>query len=186
MKFDITKIPGYAQDMPAEDVLKLIDGYEIDLSGYVPKATADKYASEAADYKKKYNATLTEQERKEAEIAEENKRRDQELTDLRRERAIDKQVAKFLALGFEAELAAATAVASVDGDTDKVFANMTKHQQDREAKLRADLLKTTPAPASGDAPTVASQQYEKMAADAYANGDYSAGAYYTRLSQTKT
>lgn len=185
MKIDITKIPGYESNMPAEEVLKLISGYEIDLSGYVLKATADKYASEAADFKKKYNATLSEQERKDAELAEQNKLRDKELADLRRERAIDKQTAKYLALGFDAELAAATAEASVDGNTDVVFANMSKHQQDREAKLRADLLKSTPTPASGDAPIAASQQYEKMAAEAYANGDVSTGAYYTRLSQTK-
>ena len=82
MKIDITKIPGYEPNMPAEDVLKLISGYEIDLSGYVPKATADKYASEAADFRKKYNATLSEQERKEAEIAEQNKQRYKELADL--------------------------------------------------------------------------------------------------------
>lgn len=186
MKIDITKIPGYEPNMPAEDVLKLISGYEIDLSGYVPKATADKYASEAADFRKKYNATLSEQERKEAEIAEQNKQRDKELADLRRERAIDKQTAKYLALGFDAELAAETAEASVDGNTDVVFANMSKHQQDREAKLKADLLKTTPTPASGDAPITTSQQYEQKAAEAFASGDYSAGAYYTRLSQTKT
>ena len=186
MKIDFTKIPGFTAEMSAEDKLKLIEGYDIDMSGYVTKATADKLSSEAAEYKRKYNATLTEQERKEAEIAEQNKQRDKELADLRRERAIDKQTAKYLALGFDAELAAATAEASVDGNTDVVFANMSKHQQDREAKLKADLLKTTPTPAPGDAPIATSQQYEQKAAEAFANGDYSAGAYYTRLSQTKT
>ena len=183
MKFDITKVPGYAAEMSAEDKLKLIEGFEIDLSGYVLKSVSDKNASEAAEYKKKYNATLTEQERREAELAEINKQRDAELVQLRRERAIDQQTAKYLSLGFEAELAAATAVASVDGNTDTVFANMTKHQQDREAKLRAELLKSTPTPPSGDAPNLGSQQYAQMAAEAYAKGDYTSGTYYTRLSQ---
>lgn len=185
MKIDFTKIPGYTAEMSAEDKLKLIEGYDIDMSGFVTKAAADKLSSEAAEYKRKYRDTLSEQERRDAELAEQNKQRDKELADLKRERAIDKQTAKYLALGFEAELAAATAEASVDGNTDVVFANMAKHQQDRDAKLKADLLKTTPTPAQGDAPIAASQQYEQMAADAYARGDYSAGAYYTRLSQTK-
>lgn len=183
MKFDITKIPGYAAELSAEEKLKLIEGFEIDMSGYVSKATADKYATEAADYKKKYNATLSEQERKEAELAEQNRQRDAELAQLKRDRAIDQQTAKYLSLGFDAELAKDTAVASVDGNTDAVFANMTKHQQDREAKLRAELLKSTPTPPSGDAPNLGNQQYEKMAAEAYARGDFSSGAYYTRLSQ---
>ena len=88
--------------------------------------------------------------------------------------------------GFDAELAASTAEASVDGNTDTVFANMTKHQQDREAKLRAELLKTTPTPPSGDVPPLDSQRYEKLAAEAFERGDFSSGAYYTRLSQQKT
>lgn len=185
MKIDITKIPGYAAEMSAEDKLKLIEGYDIDMSGYVSKATADKYTSELAEYKRKYNATLSEQERKEAELAEQNKQRDKELEELKRERAIDKQTAKYLSLGFEPELASATAIASVDGNTDVVFTNMAKHQQDRDAKLKAEILKNTPTPPSGDAPNVTAQ-YEKMAAEAYASGDYSTGAYYTRLSQQNT
>ena len=111
MKFDITKVPGYAAEMSAEDKLKLIEGFEIDLSGYVLKSVSDKNASEAAEYKKKYNATLTEQERREAELAEINKQRDAELAQLKRERAIDQQTAKYISLGFDAELATATAIA---------------------------------------------------------------------------
>ena len=127
MKFDITKVPGYAAEMSAEDKLKLIEGFEIDLSGYVLKSVSDKNASEAAEYKKKYNATLTEQERREAELAEINKQRDAELAQLKRERAIDQQTAKYISLGFDAELATATAIASVEGNTDTVFANIAKH-----------------------------------------------------------
>ena len=184
MKFDITKIPGYAADMSAEDKLKLLDSYEIDLSGYVTKATADKLSSEAAEYKRKYNATLSEQERKDAEADERNKQRDQELADLKRELAIDRQKAKYLSLGFDAELAAATAVAAVSGDTDTVFTNMAKHQQDREAKIKAELLKSTPTPSTGEGtPATTNQKYQEMAAKAFEDGDFSAGAYYTRLSQ---
>ena len=60
MKLDITKIPGYKADMSAEEQLKLVAAHEIDLSGYVKKDVADKYASEAAEYKKKFTATLGE------------------------------------------------------------------------------------------------------------------------------
>ena len=62
MKLDIAKIPGYKDGMSAEEQLKLIQGHEIDMSGYVKKDVADKYASEAAEYKKKYTSTLTDSE----------------------------------------------------------------------------------------------------------------------------
>lgn len=186
MKLDFTKIPGYSAELTAEQTLDLVKGFELESLGLISKAVADKNASEAAEWKKKYRDTLSEQERKEAEAAEQAKLRDKELDELRRERDIGKATTKYLALGFDETLAAETAQASVNGDTDTVFANFTKHQALREAKLKEDLLKGTPTPPSGDPPAAASTQYETMAADAYARGDYSTGAYYTRLSQQKT
>lgn len=111
MKLDITKIPGYKEEMTPEEQLKLIREHDIDLSGYVKKDVADRYASEAADYKKKYNATLGEQERKSAEDADRMKAMEDELNSLRRERAISKYTADYIGLGFEKELAERVACA---------------------------------------------------------------------------
>lgn len=111
MKLDITKIPGYKEEMTPEEQLKLIREHDIDLSGYVKKDVADRYASEAADYKKKYNATLGEQERKSAEDADRMKAMEDELNSLRRERAISKYTADYIGLGFEKELAGRVACA---------------------------------------------------------------------------
>lgn len=184
MKIDVTKIPGYKEGMTAEDQLKLITEYDIDMSGYTKKDVADKYASEAADWKKKYNATLTEQERKENEASEKFSSMEKELTELRRERTVSKYTADYIALGFDKQLASETAQALADGKTDVVFENMNKHQSALKANLKKELLMETPAPGAGKPNS--GPDYEKMAQEAFARGDSSAGAYYTRIAQSNT
>lgn len=185
MKLDITKLEGYRSDMTPEQKLALYEKAEFDLSGFVPKSTADKYASEAAEFRKKYNETLSEQERKEAEKAEADKKRQDEFDKLRREVDVTKHKAKFLELGFEAKLAAETAEALFDGKMDVVFANQAKHQEAMKSAMKAELLKTTPTPPGGTGP-IDANAYAKKAEDAMAAGDFAAGAYYTRLAQTQT
>lgn len=184
MKLDITKIPGYSAEMSAEEQLKLIREHEIDMSGYVKKDVADKYASEAADYKKKYNATLGENERKEADAAERLQSMETELNTLRRERAISKYTADYIGLGFEKKLAGETAVAFADGKMDTVFANLAKHQDAMKASIKSELMQDTPKPGAGVAGS-SGIDYAAKAREAIENGDNVAGAYYTRLAQTK-
>lgn len=182
MKLDITKIPGYKEEMTPEEQLKLIREHDIDLSGYVKKEVADRYASEAADYKKKYNATLGEQERKSAEDADRMKAMEDELNSLRRERAISKYTADYIGLGFEKELADATAKAFADGKTDVVFQNLAKHQESMQAKLKAELMQDTPKPDGGAAKN-GGIDYAAKAQEALERGDTAASVYYTRLAQ---
>lgn len=182
MKLDITKIPGYKDGMSAEEQLKLIQGYEIDMSGYVKKDVADKYASEAAEYKKKYTSTLTDSEQKATETAEKFNEMETELNALRRERSISKYTAKYVGLGFDEKLADETATAFADGKMDVVFTNFAKHQEAVKANVKAELLRETPRPGAGT-PGSTGIDYAKMAQDAATRGDNVASVYYTRLSQ---
>lgn len=181
MKIDITRAEGYRKDMTPEEKLKLYESYDVDLSGFVKKDVADRLSSEAAEWKRKYNATLGEQERKAAEEAERYASMEKELTTLRRAQTIDRHTAEYVSLGFSRELAAQTAEAMADGRMDAVFANFAAHQSERDAQLKAELLKTTPTPPPGQ--PGAGPDYAKMAETAFANGDYAGGTYYTRLSQ---
>lgn len=147
-KIDITKIEGYA-DMSAEDKLKALEAYEIadpDYSGYVKKEVFDKTASELAAKKKELNEKLSAEEQ--SKIAEQEK-----LTDLQnkydallKESEISKYKANLLGMGYDDALAAETAQAMADGDTDKVFANQKKHLENVEKKVKAEVLKGTPKP----------------------------------------
>lgn len=144
MKIDVTKIEGYSE-MSAEDKLKTLEEFDMpdpDYSGYVKKDLYDKTASELAAKKKELKEKLSDEEK--------DKLKQQELQDnynkLLRESNISKATAKFLALGYDDKLAAETAEAYVDGDTDKVFANQQKAQAAFEKKVRAEALKDTPKP----------------------------------------
>lgn len=182
MKFDFTKIPGFKPDMSAEDMLKLFSDHDFDA---VSKATLDKATSEAADYKKKYNATLTDNEKRDAEAAENFKKMETELNSLRREKAVSKATADYLALGYDKDLAVKTAEALADGKQDVVFANQQKHQEAWAAKMKAELLKGTPAPGATE-PGSGENDYQKMAQEAQSRGDFANAAYYTRLATTQT
>ena len=151
MKIDVTKIEGYS-DMTIEQKVKALEEFELpnaDYRGYVKKDLFDRTASELASVKKELKSKLSD---------EENANRDaeqkvQELRDkyekLEREYNISKATANFLALGYDDTLAAETAEAYVDGDTEKVFGNQQKAMAVFAKKIRTEALKDTPKP-TGD------------------------------------
>lgn len=151
MKIDTSTIAGYA-DMTAEEKLKALEELELaepDYSGYVSKATFDKTASELAAKKKELNDHLTAEEKAAKEREESNKELKESYEKLLRETNISKATAKFLALGYDDKLASETAIAYVDGDTEKVFANQKKAMDTVEKNIRAELLKGSPKPDGG-------------------------------------
>ena len=149
MKIDTSKIEGYAE-MSAEEKLAALEAYEMDTSAYVRKDVADKYASEAAKYKKELREKLSAEEQAKVEHEEAFKAMQSELETLRTEKAIDANTKKWMSLGYDEKLATETAKAMVSGDTEKVFANHAKFIADKEKNLRAQLLKDTPTPPSGE------------------------------------
>lgn len=151
MKIDISKIKGYAEMTP-EQKLAAIEALELpepDLSGYVKKDVADKYASEAAKYRKELTAKMSEEEAAKVKAAEEYAAMQAELEELKTARSIDQNTAKFLSLGYDQKMAAETAEALVKGDMEKVFSAQAKFIELKEKAMRAEILKSTPKPASG-------------------------------------
>lgn len=149
MKIDTSKIEGYAE-MTAEEKLAALEAYEMDMSGFVRKDVADKYASEAAENKRKLREKQSADEQAKAEQDEAFNAMKTELETLRTEKAIDANTKKWMSLGYDEKLATETAKAMVSGDTEKVFANHAKFIADKEKNLRAQLLKDTPTPPSGE------------------------------------
>lgn len=151
MKIDTSKIKGYA-DMSNEDKLKALEGFDltIDYTGYIKKEDYDKAASEAADYKKKWKATLSEKEQLEIGEAEKRKEIEEKLQRLENEKTLSDYKSKFVALGYDEKNASETAQAMVNGDMDKVFANQQKFKDAQETAIKAELLKNTPTPPVGN------------------------------------
>lgn len=151
MKIDTTKIDGYSE-MNAEQKLAALEAFEYeDNSAEIErlKNANSKANSEAAEWKRKHNALLSEDEQKKAQDAETLASMKAELENLRKEKTISDYTARYIAVGYDKELAAQTANAFVSGDMDKVFANEEKHQNDLKNKIKAELMNGTPAPSGG-------------------------------------
>lgn len=147
-KINTSAIEGY-KDMSPEEKLAALEALDIPDVDRM-KSALDKATSEAADYKKQLRARMTEDEAKEAERAAREEAIQKELQQLRAEKVIDQNTAKFLGLGYDEKLARETAKAMADGDTELVFKNHAKFIADREKALKAEILKSTPTPPAGD------------------------------------
>lgn len=98
------------------------------------KKAQEDAATDASNWKKKYNATLSDAEKLAQEKADKEAEKDAELNRLRRESAVSKFEKNFLTLGYSQELAKKAAEAQFDGDTDTLFIVQTQAQ---EAILKA-------------------------------------------------
>lgn len=112
------------------------------------KRAVDRASAEAADYKKKYNATRSEKELVDEQKAEEQAKKEEEFKALKREVAANKYAKQYTQLGY-GDLAEKAAIAQVDGDTDELF----RIQQDVQAKMLKDAqdawIKTRPQVQTG-------------------------------------
>jgi hypothetical protein len=168
----------YKDGMTVEDILAALANVDLH-AGYIRKETFDKTASEAAEWKKKHNALLSEEERKEAERLENQKKIEEELNTLRKEKTVSDSKAKFIGLGYDATLAEETAKALADGNMDVIFANQAKFIQIHDKAIKTQQLNNTPTP--GATTTPGTVDYNKKIEEAQAAGNISEAAYYTRL-----
>lgn len=171
MKIDVTGIEGYA-DMSAEEKLAALESYEYDdhsaeladLGKY--KEATDKATKEAAEYKKQLK-TLQEQTKTGNTKADDTIAQLQaKVEELTRQNTIANYAAQFTALGYDSELAQATAIATADGDVSAVFENQRKFLEQHDKDLKADIFKQTPKPGQGGtgkpAPTMTLEKFRKL------------------------
>lgn len=185
-KIDISSIEGY-ETMSAEEKLAALEAFEVpepDYSGWVKKEVLDKASSEAANFKKQLREKMTAEEAAKAKAAEDMAAMQEELEKLRQDKIIQEYTAQFLGLGYDKDLALETAEALQKGDMHAVFLNQTKFNTAREKQLKAEILKDTPKPPAGNGAALA--DYQKKIEEAQANGDFTAVAYYTRLTAQLT
>ena len=184
-KIDISKIPGYSE-MSIEDRLKTLETFEYEDNSVEfekLKNSLSKANSEAAEWKRKHNSLLSEDEKKKQEQAEKLSSMEKELDELRKDKIISEYKVKLIAQGYDESLAADTAMAMADGDTVKIFANQEKFLEDYVKKVRIDAMKKTPKPPAGGASD--DIDYSKKIEEARQTGDMAAVAYYTRLEAQK-
>ena len=134
-----------------EDLAKQVKDLQNQLAKQ--KKATDNASSDAADWKKKYNATLTEAQQAEAARAEEEKRLRDENEALKRDKVIGAYSNRALSLGYDADLAHATAEAMANGDMDTVFAGIGKLIESVKTKTVTENLAKQASLSVGTPPT---------------------------------
>lgn len=118
------------------------------------KSAMDKAASDAADWKKKYRATLDEKERLDQEKVDRDAQFQSEFDQLKRENSINKMSKSFIAMGYTEEQAVKASEAQLDGDTDELFRIQQSFLTARDKAKEAEWMKNLPTPPSGNKDTV--------------------------------
>lgn len=150
------QIEGF-DSMTAEQKLEALMGIEVpdkvDTSKMVSKELFDRKASELAEANKKLKSKMTEDEQKQAEIAEaaEAAAKEKEallarVAELEKNNTLREYTLGFTNLGFDEKLAAETANLFEEKDSVKFFANMKKFLESYEKAIEKKLMDKTPGP----------------------------------------
>lgn len=162
------------------NMMKEIADLKVDLKRY--KKANDSLSSENAGLKKQVNAKMTEEELRAQAKQDENEEIKKELSELRREVALNKATKRYMSMQMPEELAEKVAQAELDGDMDTVTTTINSFVQAQkkevEEKVTADLYAKMPIPKSGNGD--GQIDYEKQYQEKLASGDIS-GAIAAQL-----
>lgn len=114
------------------------------------KKAVDKSASDASGWKKKYMDTQSESEKLSMEKAEREAAIREELEMLRKESQVNKLAKSFMGMGYPEDMASKAAEAQFSGDADELLRIQKQHIDNLEKKIRAELMKKMPVPATGN------------------------------------
>jgi hypothetical protein len=154
MKIDVTAIEGF-EEMDAEKKLEALMAHELDVpdsdsskEDYIRrlKEANTKATHEAAEWKRKHTALLSEEDKKKVEAETKAAEIEAELKELKTTTAIAEHKASLIALGYEEKLAHEMSEALVNGDIKKAIADHTKFLELRDAAAKKEAVKKTPRP----------------------------------------
>lgn len=127
------------------------------------KRQVDKASSEAADYKKKWKASMTEQEQVSLEKAEAQAARDAEFEALKKELSLRDGTDRYMDLGMDKDLAKKAATAEVEGDRDTLNTILKQHQEMQKKRIEEEFYKKMPEINAGaGSKEVTKEQFENM------------------------
>ena len=143
-----------------EAELKAVKAERDKLKQSVTNASAD-----ASEWKKKYQATLSEQDKAKEEQDAANAAMQKELEDLRNERNIANFTGTLTApdIGMDIDTAKSVAVAMNSGDSEKVFDGIRKFIASHDKALAEKAMLNNPVlPGGNSTKTVSKEEFDKM------------------------
>lgn len=141
------------------EALELISKKQNEMSAETKKHKdlLDKRNSEIAEFKRKEQEKLSEEEKTKLHYADLEKTN----KDLTRRLALNDKITEYISLGYDADLAKKVAEAELDGKSTVEYRKQFISAQ--QEKLKAELLKTNPAPhTKGDPKTLTKADLNKM------------------------
>ena len=170
-KIDVGGIDGY-ESMTVEEKLAALEAFEYDDHADAVadlekhREATNKATREAAEYKKQLKALQDQSKTGNSKADETIARLQEQVAELTRQNTISSYTAQFVALGYDPDLASATAIATADGDVATVFENQRKFLEAHDKQTKADILKQTPKPGQGgtgkQAPAMTLEKYRKL------------------------
>lgn len=146
-KDQLSDNPGSRSDEPQPSLEEQLQQMRIE-NAKLKKAQEDA-ATDASNWKKKYNATLSDAEKLAQEKADKEAEKDAELAKLRKDSAVSKYEKNFLTLGYSQELAKKAAEAQFEGDTDTLFLVQSQAQEAIVKAKEAEWYKNRPEITTG-------------------------------------
>lgn len=125
------------------------------------KKAMDAACTDAANWKNKYTATLSEAEKAEAKRKEDEAAKDRRIAELERKEVVSAYSNRALSLGYDADLAAQTAEAMANGDMDAVFAGIGQLIQTVKTKTATENLGKQSALSAGTPPSTATVNFDE-------------------------
>ena len=171
MKIDVAQITDY-DSLSLEEKVAALENFEYDdhsaeladLEKY--KDAVTKANHDAAEYKKQLKALQDQQKTGNSKADDTIAKLQEQVAELTRQNTIASYTAQFTALGYDAELAQATAIATADGDVATVFENQRKFLEQHDKDTKANILKQTPKPGQGgtgkQAPAMTLEKFRKL------------------------
>ena len=155
-KIDVSKIEGYAE-MTAEEKVKALEEYEveetvIDNSADEKQKLKDAITNatkEAAEYKRKWQATLSEQEKERISREERLKSLEAENAEFRKQKRISDYTAQFMGAGYDEATAKAMAANLPEGIGEDFFTAQKDFIAAQRQKMAVDAINSTPKPTAG-------------------------------------
>ena len=176
MKIDASTIEGFDGMTPEQKVEALL-GFEYDDGAERLKAleennaklknAVDKASSEAASYKKQYNAKLTDEERAKQESEAAMKAMQERLAEYEKRDKISTATAAFLKAGFDEKAAGLAAEAFTGGDIDALASAVKSFKASVETATKSSLMAGNPKPEGSTEPKVRTKA-DIMAIEDYA------------------
>lgn len=127
------------------------------------KRTKDKLMSESAEWRKKYQSTLSEQEKASQEKADREAEREEQFKALVRENQINKIEKSYMKQGWTADEASRMAIAEADGDFEMRMKILSEVDARKAKSVRDEFIKSRPELQYGTgASGVSKEQFDKM------------------------